>query len=219
MFEGEGRDRNAGANPKGGHIGLALPGEQTALALACIAANPKTIVVLIHGGMVYLDAIAATGASIVTALYPGQEGGDAVWDVLTGERPASGKLPYTWSDPLSLPIPFPSNPTSRSSPLPPSSPSFLWLHHDERLLHRPRGTEDLFLRKRLASFRGVVRVWVFTGTGTTSRGLVRRSTTRTYALALASRTATSVAILSTSTGTANPSRRLRTVGARRRSGR
>jgi len=85
-YEGEGRDRHD----------LALPGNQVALALACIAANPKTVVVLIHGGMVNLDEIASTGASILTALYPGQAGGDAVWDVLTGVVAPAGKLPYTW---------------------------------------------------------------------------------------------------------------------------
>jgi len=93
QFEGEGHDRN---KPGSSGSGLALPGNQSALALACIAANPKTIVVLIHGGMVLIDEIVATGAAVVTALYPGQEGGDAVWDVLTGDRPAAGKLVYTW---------------------------------------------------------------------------------------------------------------------------
>eukprot|EP01051_Picozoa_sp_SAG22_P016070 SAG22_NODE_2200_length_2844_cov_2.300911_1_plen_863_part_00 len=106
-FEAETRDRNAcserpwehswtppefcpGPNPNWKHgesVGLALPGNQTALALAVIKANPRTIVVLIHGGMVLLDEIVATGASIVSALYPGQQGGDALWDVLSGRRP------------------------------------------------------------------------------------------------------------------------------------
>ena len=115
-FEAETRDRNAcserpgssswtppafcpGPNPAWKHgesVGLALPGNQTALALAVAEANPKTIVVLVHGGMVYLEEIVQTGASVVSALYPGQQGGDAVWDVLTGARPPAGKLPYTW---------------------------------------------------------------------------------------------------------------------------
>ena len=115
-FEAETKDRNAcserpgssswtppafcpGPNPAWKHgesVGLALPGNQTALALAVAEANPKTIVVLVHGGMVYLEEIVQTGASVVSALYPGQQGGDAVWDVLTGARPPAGKLPYTW---------------------------------------------------------------------------------------------------------------------------
>ena len=116
LFEAETRDRNAcskrpwdptwdppdycpGPNPEWKHgysVGLALPGNQTALALAVIEANPNTVVVLIHGGMVLVDDIVTTGASVVSALYPGQQGGDAVWDILTGHRSPAGKLPYTW---------------------------------------------------------------------------------------------------------------------------
>eukprot|EP00039_Didymoeca_costata_P029658 m.25723 g.25723 ORF g.25723 m.25723 type:complete len:900 (-) comp7734_c0_seq3:2011-4710(-) len=91
-FEGEGRDRKS----------LELPGQQVELALAIIAAQPQTAVVVIHGGMVILDDLvygkndSASANSILSAFYPGQEGGEAIVDILFGNVHPTGKLPYTW---------------------------------------------------------------------------------------------------------------------------
>ncbi|MEN8157397.1 MAG: glycoside hydrolase family 3 C-terminal domain-containing protein [Bacteroidota bacterium] len=74
---------------------LKLPGNQDALITAVAAANPNTIVVLIGGTpveMPWVDEVAA----IVEAFYPGQEGGDAIANVLSGKVNPSGKLPDTF---------------------------------------------------------------------------------------------------------------------------
>ena len=90
-FENEGHDRTS----------LELPGNQIALAQACVAVNPKTVIVLAHGGMVHIDELVLPGGngsapSVLSMFYPGQEAGDALMAVLVGERSPAGRLPYTW---------------------------------------------------------------------------------------------------------------------------
>lgn len=74
---------------------LSLPLEQDALIAAVARANPNTIVVLETGNpvlMPWLDDVKA----VVEAWYPGQKGGDAIADVLSGAVDASGRLPMTF---------------------------------------------------------------------------------------------------------------------------
>jgi beta-glucosidase len=84
-WESEGSDR----------ADLTLPGEQDELVRQVVAANPRTIVVHNAGSpmaMPWVDDVAA----IVQAWYPGQEGGNAVADVLVGDADAAGRMPTTW---------------------------------------------------------------------------------------------------------------------------
>ncbi|QQA43050.1 beta-glucosidase [Pelagovum pacificum] len=81
--------------------GIALPGRQDELVSAVAAANPSTVVVLQTGGpveMPWLDEVPA----VLQAWYPGQECGNAIADVLTGDVEPGGRLPQTfparWSD-------------------------------------------------------------------------------------------------------------------------
>jgi len=76
-------------------IGLSLPLEQDALIAAVAAANPRTVVVLQTGSCVTLPWVDRVGA-IVEAWYPGQEGADAVAEVLFGEAVPGGRLPVTF---------------------------------------------------------------------------------------------------------------------------
>ena len=93
-FENEGHDRTE----------LELPGQQLQLGLAVSGVQPKTVVVLYHGGMVLIDELVNGNAThpgagaILTNFYPGQTGGQAVFDTLFAADGAvpSGKLPYTW---------------------------------------------------------------------------------------------------------------------------
>lgn len=74
---------------------LALPRGQDAIVAAVAKANPNTIVVLETGNpvaMPWRDEVKA----IVAAWYPGQEGAQAIAEVLTGKVNPSGRLPITF---------------------------------------------------------------------------------------------------------------------------
>jgi beta-glucosidase len=84
-IEMEGRDRKT----------LALPGNQEQLVEAVMAANPRTIVVLMNAGPLTIPWIADHAPSILAAWWAGEAQGDAVADVLFGDVNPSGHLPYT----------------------------------------------------------------------------------------------------------------------------
>lgn len=74
---------------------MRLPDDQNALVEAIAAANPNTVVCVNSGGpveMPWADKVKA----IVQCWLPGQEGGHAITDVLTGAVNPSGKLPVTF---------------------------------------------------------------------------------------------------------------------------
>jgi beta-glucosidase len=74
---------------------LDLPQGQDALIAAVAKANRNTVVVLETGNPVAMPWIDDVRA-VVQAWYPGQEGGTAIADVLTGQTNPSGRLPITW---------------------------------------------------------------------------------------------------------------------------
>ncbi len=90
-LEGEGFDRS-----------FELPKSQTADLELLAGLNPNLIMVLHAGGAVDFSGWGDRAAAIVMAWYPGQEGGRAVAEVLTGKVCPSGRLPIsmekTWAD-------------------------------------------------------------------------------------------------------------------------
>lgn len=84
-FEIEGADRRD----------LELPGRQNDLIRAVAQVNPRTVVVLYAGAPVTIPWLAEVPA-VLEAFYPGQEGGNAIVKILTGEINPSGKLPVTF---------------------------------------------------------------------------------------------------------------------------
>ncbi len=74
---------------------LSLPQGQDGLIAAVARANPNTIVVLETGNPVAMPWLADVKA-VVEAWYPGQKGGEAIADVLSGAVNPSGRLPMTF---------------------------------------------------------------------------------------------------------------------------
>ena len=79
---------------------LTLPEGQDALIAAVAAANPNTVVVLETGNPVMMPWLGKV-RGVIEAWYPGQEGGAAIADVLTGAVNPSGRLPITFPRDLS----------------------------------------------------------------------------------------------------------------------
>ncbi len=84
-IEAEGRDRKT----------LALPGNQEALIKAVVAANPRTVVVLMNAGPLAIPWVKDNVPAILEAWWAGEEGGNAIADVIFGDVNPSGRLPYT----------------------------------------------------------------------------------------------------------------------------
>jgi beta-glucosidase len=74
---------------------LKLPGQQDSLVETVTRANPRTVVVLETGGPVLMPWLEQT-AAVLEAWYPGQKGGEAIAEILSGAANPSGRLPVTF---------------------------------------------------------------------------------------------------------------------------
>ncbi|MFJ2694967.1 glycoside hydrolase family 3 protein [Streptomyces rochei] len=82
---------------------LRLPGRQDDLVRAVTAANPNTVVVVNSGSPVELPWREEV-AAVLLSWFPGQEGGAALADVLTGRDEPGGRLPTTWGALADAPV-------------------------------------------------------------------------------------------------------------------
>ncbi|MFA7289106.1 MAG: glycoside hydrolase family 3 C-terminal domain-containing protein [Melioribacteraceae bacterium] len=85
--EGEGFDRSNGS--------IMLPGKQNDFIKQLKLVNQNVIVVLISGGVCSVTPFVDDAKSILYAFYPGQEGGNAIAQVLFGDYNPAGRLPVT----------------------------------------------------------------------------------------------------------------------------
>lgn len=76
--------------------GLDLMAGQNQLISAVSAANPRTIVVMYSGTPVLMNQWISKVPSVVQAFFPGQEGGNAIPQLLFGQENFSGKLPFSY---------------------------------------------------------------------------------------------------------------------------
>lgn len=74
---------------------LALPSDEVALIGALAALNPNLVVVLEGGAAFTVEPWADDARALLMAFYPGQQGGHAIADVLFGDAPPSGRLPFS----------------------------------------------------------------------------------------------------------------------------
>jgi len=86
LTEGEGNDRKT----------LSLYFQQEELLQRVLEANKNVIVLLYGGGTMDVTGWADKVQGIFYMCYPGQEGADAIANILAGDAVPSGKLPFTW---------------------------------------------------------------------------------------------------------------------------
>ena len=101
-FDDEGTDR----------ADLSLPGHQAELIARLVEANPRTVVVLVDGAPVVMDAWLPRVPGLLQAWYGGSEAGTALAAVLFGDVNPSGKLPVTFPKALEQTPAFQGGPRS-----------------------------------------------------------------------------------------------------------
>ena len=80
----------------GDRTDIALPATQDALLRALQATGKPIVLVLMTGSAIASEWAQQTLPAILVAWYPGQEGGNAIADVLFGKTNPSGRLPVTF---------------------------------------------------------------------------------------------------------------------------
>lgn len=86
MLCGENRDRQ----------GLRLPGKQEQFVESLIATGKPVVLVVFGGRAQVISSIADRCAAVIQAWYPGEEGGNAVADILFGKVSPSAKLSVSY---------------------------------------------------------------------------------------------------------------------------
>jgi len=105
QYEGEGENRS-----------FTLPEFQDELIKNIAAVNPHTIVVFHGGGNFDSRSWINQVAGFIEAFYPGQNGGQALGEILFGDVNPSGKLPITMEKRIEDNPAFPTFPTLNTHP-------------------------------------------------------------------------------------------------------
>ncbi len=95
VYEGEGGDAFLAANG-GDKLTLDLPAAHIALLKELRKKNKPVIVVVTAGSNIDISAIEPYADAIILAWYPGEQGGNALADVLFGKISPAGRLPITF---------------------------------------------------------------------------------------------------------------------------
>jgi beta-glucosidase len=93
---------------------LSLPGHQEELIRAVAATGKPTIVLISGGSAVTMTNWIDNAGAIVDVWYPGEEGGNAVADILFGDYNPAGRLPISFpQNEAQLPLVYNHKPTGR----------------------------------------------------------------------------------------------------------
>ena len=108
QLEGEESENSAPGFFGGDRVDLDLPRPQQELLEALSATRKPLIVVLTSGSALAVNWAQEHAAAILEAWYPGEEGGAAVADVLSGDYNPAGRLPVTFYKSVAQLPPFTS---------------------------------------------------------------------------------------------------------------
>lgn len=95
-LEGEEMNVEVEGFSRGDRTALDLPKEQRELMTALVETGKPVVLVLINGSALSVNWAADNVPAILTAGYPGQQGGSAIADVLFGDYNPAGRLPVTY---------------------------------------------------------------------------------------------------------------------------
>lgn len=95
-LEGEENDSSNPGFFGGDRVDISLPRPQEELLAAVAATGKPLIVVLTNGSALAVNWAQDHAAAILEAWYPGEEGGTAVADALSGDSNPAGRLPVTF---------------------------------------------------------------------------------------------------------------------------
>lgn len=95
-LEGEEMKVEADGFDGGDRTSLDLPSNQEELMKAMVATGKPVVLVLINGSALAVNWANDNVPAILTAGYPGQQGGNAIADVLFGDYNPAGRLPVTY---------------------------------------------------------------------------------------------------------------------------
>jgi beta-glucosidase len=106
QLEGEESENSDPGFFGGDRLDLDLPRPQQQLLEALFATGKPLIVVLTSGSALAVNWAQQDAAAVLEAWYPGEEGGTAVADVLSGEYNPAGRLPVTFYQSVAQLPPF-----------------------------------------------------------------------------------------------------------------
>jgi beta-glucosidase len=136
---------NSDTEREGSDRTFELPYEQGDMIRQVAAANPRTIVVLTGGGNMEMESWINDVEGVFHAWFPGQEGGEAIAELLFGEVNPSGKLPVSFER-----VPE-DNPTSASY----HSPDKKGVFYSEGVFMGYRGYDKSGIKPRFAFGHGL----------------------------------------------------------------
>ena len=79
-------------------INISFPGNQLELLQEVASVQDNVVLVLMNGGIIDITWPKANTPAIIEAFYPGELGGDALYDIIVGNVSPAGKLPVTIYD-------------------------------------------------------------------------------------------------------------------------